>query len=338
MSLVLIFLILTILLWKNKVKKPSLLDLTPYHLKIPEGFPEPIIPKDNQLTKARIDLGKKLFFDPILSRDSTISCGSCHHQELAFADKVKISQGVEGRLGFRNVPSLANVAYLGRLNKDGGVVKLDMQAVVPIEDKDEMDFSLLKAASRLNNHQVYIDMSLRAYGRLPHPFTIARALGAFCRTLISGYSNYDRYINNDEKEALTKSEIRGMNLFFSEITNCSECHSGFNFTNNSYHNNGVQDQYPIDIGRKRITLLAEDEGKYRVPSLRNIMLTAPYMHDGRIASLEAVVQHYNKGGSNHPNKSKIVRPLGMDESQQKDLVHFLQSLTDSSFIQNESFY
>ena len=313
------------------------IDLTPYHLKLPIGFPELVIPKNNQLTQARVALGKKLFYDPILSRDSTVSCASCHRQVNAFTDPVPISAGVEGRRGFRNAPTLTNVAYLGRLNKDGGVVKLGMQAVVPIEDKDEMDFPLLEAAARLRKHPEYMDLSLIAYGRVPDPFTITRALAAFERTFISGNSSYDQYAFQGNKTALTASELRGMKLFFSDSTNCSACHSGFNFTNNRYENNGLQEEYPEDQGRKRITLQPKDQGKFRVPTLRNVELTAPYMHDGRIASLETVIEHYNSGGSQHPNKNELIRQRLLNGQQKEDLVSFLKTLTDSSFIQNPAF-
>lgn len=317
---------------QKEAKSP--LDETPYVLELPSGWPAPDIPEDNELTVARVSLGKRLFYDPALSVDSTISCASCHKQELAFADDVAISPGVEGRLGFRNSPTLANVAYLTRVNKDGGVPKLDLQPSVPIEDHAEMDFSLLAAARRLNAIENYRDDFLRAYDEEASPFTITRSLGAFMRTLISGKSSYDQYLEG--KAQLTAAELAGMELFFSDRTNCSSCHGGFNFTDNRFLNNGLYETYE-DVGRKRVTILAEDEGKFRVPTLRNIGLTAPYMHDGSVPDLAAVVDHYNSGGSNHPNKDGLIRPLDLSELEQQQLVLFLETLTDSAFINNPEF-
>jgi len=317
---------------QKETKSP--LDETPYSLKIPEGWPTPDIPEDNELTVARVALGKRLFYDPVLSVDSTISCASCHKQELAFADDVAISPGVEGRLGFRNSPTLANVAYLTLMNKDGGVPKLDLQPIVPIEDHAEMDFSLLAAARRLNAIENYEDDFLRAYEEEASPFTITRSLGAFMRTLISGDSRYDHYLEG--KAQLTADERTGMELFFSGRTDCSSCHSSFNFTNNSFRNNGLYEMYE-DVGRKRVTILEEDEGKFRIPTLRNIALTAPYMHDGSLPNLAAVVEHYNSGGSNHPNKAPLIHPLDLSEQEQQQLVLFLETLTDSIFINNPEF-
>lgn len=326
------------LFWvKNNSHQEKGLRKTPYFLDIPKGFPKPSIPENNAMTQERVYLGRRLFYDPILSRDSTISCASCHRQALAFADEVSISVGIEGRKGFRNAPTLTNVAWQKRLNKDGGVIKLGIQAVIPIEDEAEMDFPLLEAAARLKKHPEYVELCQKAYGRPPDPFSITRALAAFERTLISGRSRYDLYTFHDQTEVLTVSELRGKALFFSEQTNCATCHSGFNFTNNQFENNGLQDSYPLDPGKKRITANPKDEGIFKVPTLRNIEYTAPYMHDGRVESLEAVIAHYNSGGSQHPTKSKLIRPLGLNKQEQKDVVSFLKTLTDTSFLQHPDF-
>ncbi len=308
-----------------------------YAISWPESFEEPVIPADNVLTKARVALGKKLFYDPILSRDSTVSCNSCHKQEFAFADDLPISPGVEDRLGFRNAPSLANVAWLQKVNRDGGVVKLDLQASVPIEDENEMDFTLLEAAERLNRHPDYAQMCQNAYGRPADPFVITRALGAFQRTLVSSDAPYDRFLYYNQDSALTPSQLRGLELFSSEKAGCTNCHSGFNLTTNQFENNGLHEDYSKDQGRRRVTLLPEDDGKFRVPSLRNVALTAPYMHDGSLGSLEAVIEHYNSGGTDHPLKSEHIRPLNLTETEKQDLVNFLESLTDSTFINNPEY-
>ena len=309
-------------------------DRTPYQLILPAGFPTPDIPADNELTTARVALGKKLFYDPVLSRDSTVSCASCHRQELAFAHDQPISPGIEGRLGFRNSPTLTNVAYLDLVNKDGGVVKLDLQALVPIEDHNEMDFRGILAAQRLRSDPAYLELSLRAYGRAPDSYVISRALAAFQRTLISGESRFDRAERGET--SLTVAETRGRNLFFSERTHCGSCHGGFNFTFNEFENNGRYPDYE-DQGRMRVTLDPADEGKFRVPTLRNVARTAPYMHDGSLPTLAAVIDHYDQGGSGHPNQNPLVRPLHLSAQEKADLLAFLHTLTDSSFIQNPAF-
>ena len=309
---------------------------TPYQLQLPPGFPEPDIPIDNQLTEKRVALGKRLFYDPVLSVDSTISCASCHKQSLAFADNTAISPGVEGRLGLRNSPSLANLAYVSIFNKDGGVPRLDIQALVPIEDHNEMDLHPLIAADRLNAREDYKVQFEAAYNRPADPFSVTRALGAFMRTLISGESYYDQYRYQGKKDALTPQQVRGMQLFFSEKTNCSNCHSGFALTDDSFKNNGLYLNY-ADAGRARVTADSADIGLFRVPGLRNVALTAPYMHDGSIKTLAEVVNHYNNGGRGHFNQSPLVQPLGLSEIEMQDLISFLESLTDPTFISNPAF-
>jgi cytochrome c peroxidase len=307
-----------------------------YSLEIPTGFPEPAIPENNQLTQARVELGRQLFYDPILSADTSISCTSCHKQELAFADDVPISPGVAGRLGFRNSPGLANVAWLSVINKDGGVPKLDLQPMVPIEDINEMDLHPLEAADRLNEDPAYREKFLEAYGKLAEPFTITRALGAFMRTLISGNSPYDQYAFQGDESALSDQQIRGKALFFSDRTQCGSCHAGFNFSDDSFRNNGLYLEYE-DTGRRRVTGDSADIGLFRVPSLRNIALTAPYMHDGSLSTLEEVIEHYNSGGKGHFNQSPLIRPLGLSQEEKAELISFLQSLTDPSFVNNPAF-
>ncbi len=299
-----------------------------YALDLPVHFPPPALPADNQLTEARVALGQRLFHDPILSADSTVSCVSCHKPGLAFADSLPVSPGIKGRLGFRNSPSLMNVAYLDLVNKDGGVPKLDLQPIVPIEDEAEMGLHILSAAERLNAQAGYREDFLRAYGAEATPFTITRALAAFMRTLISGDSPYDRYVQG--RGTLSAAAERGKALFFSSRTNCSSCHAGFNFTDNSFRNNGLYTNYE-DKGRQRISGQAGDIGKFRVPSLRNVALTAPYMHDGSLPDLQAVLQHYNGGGSGHANQDSLIRPLGLKPSEISDLEAFLNSLTDEAF-------
>lgn len=303
---------------------------------VPSGFPAITFPADNAYTPTRWELGKKLFFDPVLSKDSTISCASCHSPALAFSDDVAFSKGVEGKLGTRNSPTLANVAYQPYFTREGGVPSLEMQVLVPIQEHNEFDFNILPIAERLNKNATYVAMSKAAYNRAPDPFVIVRAIATFERSLISGNSAYDKYTFLEQSNALTESEKKGMDLFFSTKTQCSQCHSGFNFSNYAFENNGLYDNY-TDEGRRRLTNKQEDFALFKVPSLRNIGVTAPYMHDGSIKTIEEVVEHYSIGGKNNPQKSKNIQPLNLTKTEKEQLVAFLISLTDYEFINNPKF-
>jgi cytochrome c peroxidase len=305
-----------------------------FELSIPKGFPQPKIPENNQLTPARIELGRYLFYDPVLSIDSTVSCASCHKIGLGFADSVSVTPGVEGRLAMRNAPTLTNVAYNPTYLFDGHLKTLEMQVLVPVQEHAEMAFNIVDASQRLKKNSNYVQMSYEAYDRAPDPFVITRALSAFERTLISGDSRYDQFFYQN-KDVLTRSEKRGMNLFFNKL-HCSTCHGGFNFTNFSTQNNGLYKHY-ADSGRMRVTMLEEDRAVFKVPTLRNIALTAPYMHDGSMPTLEAVIRHYESGGKSHMNKNQVIQPFKLSNRQRRDLIHFLKTLTDESFIQNPQF-
>lgn len=301
-----------------------------YPLELPAGFPEMPIPADNQLTRTRVALGEKLFHDPILSRDRTISCESCHHQVNAFADPVAISPGIDNRLGFRNSQALINLAWHPTYFRDGGVRTLELQVLAPIMDHNEMDLTVIEAVERLRKIPAYVQMSQVAYGRQPDAFVITRAISAYERTLISGDAPYDRFEQGDSA-ALSPAARRGKDLFFSARTSCRNCHDGFNFTNFGFENNGLYAAY-ADSGRTRVTLDPSDRGKFGIPTLRNIAVTYPYMHDGSLETLEEVVEHYNSGGEAHPNKSPLIRPLGLNEGEKADLIAFLHALTDESFL------
>jgi len=308
----------------------------PELMEIPKGFPSIDFPEGNEFTYARWTLGKRLFFDPALSLDSSISCASCHQPELAFSDDQAFSSGVANRLGTRNSPSLANIAYHPYFTREGGVPTLEMQVLVPIQEHNEFDFNILLIAERLNTDSTYVRMAQEAYGRNVDAFVLTRALANFERSLLSGYSRYDQYTHYGKTDALTAAEIRGMELFFSDRTNCSTCHSGFNFTNYTFENNGLYEIY-TDEGRARLTGEVSDQALFKVPSLRNVELTAPYMHDGSMASLEEVVEHYQMGGQNHPHKNALIQPLDLDEVELEDLLQFLKSLTDEAFVENPLF-
>ena len=304
-------------------------------LYVPSGFPEPPMPEDNQFTEARWKLGKKLFFDPVMSSDLSVSCASCHKPELAFTDGKRVSEGVALRPGTRNAPSLANVAYHPYYTREGGVPTLEMQILVPIQEHAEFDFNILLVADRLKQDSAYVQESWIAYGREPDPYVITRAIACFERTLISGESRYDEYVRGN-RFALNEKELRGMRLFFSDRLACSECHGGFNFTDYGFQNNGLYEQYE-DPGRLRLTNKESDRALFKVPSLRNVAITAPYMHDGSVNNLESVVAHYNEGGKGHVHQSSLVHPLNLTASEQGALVAFLETLTDEAFLSNPNF-
>jgi cytochrome c peroxidase len=305
-------------------------------IEIPKGFPEIEFPADNAFSIERWTLGKNLFYDKSLSLDSSISCGSCHKVELAFSDDVALSLGVKKMLGTQNAPTLSNVAYHPYYTRLGGVSTLEKQILVPIQEHNEFNFNIIEIAKRLKHNSKYQILSKKAYNKELDYYVITRALANFERSLISGNSKYDRYKNSNNNELLTESETRGMNLFFSDKTNCSKCHEGFNFTNYAFENNGLYEKYK-DIGRKRLTEKDEDLEKFKVPTLRNIALTAPYMHDGSVKTLTEVVNHYNAGGKNNAHKNKLIKPLNLSDTEKNDLIKFLETLTDIEFTKNPKF-
>lgn len=316
-TLLLILLIISVLSCNPKSEYPVLL---------PSHFPPIQTLSDNPLSVAKIALGERLFHDHSLSLDSTISCASCHKKEFAFADNRTLSLGITGRLPERNTPSLYNIAYVKNINKDGGVTKLDIQALVPIEDHNEMGISIIKLAERLQDDEVYKELFHEAYHRDPDAYTIPRALASFVRTLISGNSKYDQYLNGNNI-VLSPEEKSGLELFQSDRLQCTQCHSGLHLSNESFENNGLYAVYE-DLGRGGITLNKKDYGSFRVPSLRNVELTAPYMHDGSIASLEQVIDHYASGGATNDNKSHLIKGFTISTQEKSDLLSFLYTLTE----------
>lgn len=305
-------------------------------MELPPSFDEVIHPEGNEFSSARWSLGKKLFFDPILSKDGKVSCASCHDPSLAFSDDKNVSLGSDGLEGTRNAPTLANVAYHPYFTREGGVPTLEMQILVPIQEHNEFNNNIVLIADTLSTIDEYVSMSLEAYDQEPNSFVITRALAQFERSLISGQSTYDLQYNYDIKGSMSIAAKRGKLLFESDRTSCISCHSGFNFTDYSFQNNGLYEEYP-DEGRARLTQNEEDIALFKVPALRNIEVTAPYMHDGSMETLEDVVEHYNSGGKQHINKSNLIRPLNLSQNEKQDLIAFLQSLTDSKFIYNKNF-
>lgn len=299
-------------------------------MQIPEGFPSIIFPQGNEFTFERWSLGKRLFYDPIMSVNNTISCASCHHAQNAFSDTVAFSLGDNNLIGRSNAQTLTNIAYHPYYTRAGGVPTLEMQILVPIQEHDEFNTNILDIVEKLKKDSSYTQASRIAYNREIDPFVITRAIANFERSFISGNSDYD-------KNKLSASAQKGKELFMSTKTNCSQCHSGFNFTNYTFENNGLYTNY-ADSGRMRLTQLESDRARFKVPTLRNIELTAPYMHDGSIKTLEEVITHYNSGGKVHANKSTLIKPLGLTQQEQDDIVAFLKTLTDYTFINNNNLH
>lgn len=305
-------------------------------MEIPPNFPEIEHSEGNEFTYERWSLGKKLFFDPILSKDGSVSCASCHDPTLAFSDDKDVSKGSSGLEGDRNAPTLANVAYHPYFTREGGVPTLEMQILVPIQEHNEFNNNIVLIADTLSQIETYVLMAQEAYGQEPNPFVITRALAQFERSLISGQSDFDRQYNYRIGESMSVSAKRGKVLFESDRTSCASCHTGFNFTNYSFQNNGLYAEYE-DQGRAKLTQLDEDKAMFKVPSLRNIEVTAPYMHDGSLQSLEDVIEHYNNGGTDHFNKNELIKPLFLSSREKEDLIAFLKSLTDEKFINNKNY-
>lgn len=333
-----IVLILT-LIWgcrRTKSEAPLPTGPTPYELIIPAGFSVPEIPEDNPLTYEAIALGKRLFYDPQLSGDNSVSCASCHQPERAFADNEPIAIGVNGAIGKRNSPSLANVAYQHALFAEGGVPSLELQVLAPLIEVHEMNADFEVLLQRLESDEQYVRMFDHAFGTPPTLAGMAKALASFQRTLISGGSRFDEYYYGGNESVLNTSEVRGMDLFYSEEVGCANCHSGFLFTNQEFENIGLYSEY-ADPGRMRLTGDPADAGKFKVPTLRNIELTGPYMHNGALATLQEVVAHFSNGGAGHQNQSEWVQPLYLDDQERMDLVNFLKTLTDQKFVNNPEF-
>jgi cytochrome c peroxidase len=302
---------------------------------VPSDFPPLPVPQENQLTAEKIALGKKLFYDKRLSRTEEVSCGSCHLQEHAFADPNSLSIGVHGMKGNRNAPTLANMAYNTSFFWDGGVPTLEQQAIAPIMNPVEMDMSLSEVVTRLAADPEYVAMFRRAFDTVPSPGTVTRAIASFVRTLVSGNSRYDRF-NRGDSSSLNASEKRGLSLYLSEKTECFHCHIGYNLSNNTFRNNAFVGTVP-DSGRARITGNPVDLGKFKVPTLRNIALTAPYMHDGSLATLEEVIEHYTTLSRAHGNLDPNIHPLTLSAQDKEDLIALLKSFTDEEFVNNPSF-
>ena len=307
----------------------------------PRGFPEMKIPDDNPSTEKGIALGRKLFFDEILSADSTQSCGSCHDPKDYFVDNEnRFSIGIDKIAGTRNSMPLFNIGFSKLLFWDGSSKSLEEQALAPVENPIEMHNTWQKAVADLNKHPIYPSLFKAAFPGLDtiDKYYVAKAIAQFERTLISANSKFDQY--RAGLVTLSAQELRGQELFVSEKADCFHCHSfGGTFTDFEMRNNGLDLLY-ADAGYALVTGSNSDIGKFKTPSLRNIMHTAPYMHDGRFKTVRECIDHYNDGVQNHPNASPLLttQPKGrLSEQDIDDLIAFLETLTDVEFINNPNF-
>ena len=281
-------------------------------------------PADNPNNAAAASLGERLFFDPILSVDSSISCGSCHKPELGFATNDRVTPGVGGVLGKRNSPSLLNVGFQPYFMREGGVPSLEMQVLVPLGDATEMAHNVVDAVRRLNRNTGYRNEFLTVYGDTASPFLLVRALANFERTLVDFDAPFDHFIQGDAT-ALSNEAIKGGKLFYGKAA-CVQCHSGVLLTDFGFANNGTAIVDSTDYGRELLTNESGDRYVFKVPSLRRVQITAPYMHDGSVSTLADVVEQYNTGGANHSYTDSRIEPLGLSGSEKAQLVAFLEAL------------
>ncbi len=318
---------------KDKITEEIITEEKDYS-QVPEGLPALPVPEYNPITKESVDLGRRLFAEKIMSVDSSLACISCHDPGRAFS-----SSGMRVVLGYnkeplnRNVPTLINKAFFPEYLWGGGAFSIEGIAHDVLSLPNEFNNDTLEVERRLSSHPDYPGLFTKAFGddARPSAHFISYAISSFIRTLISGDSRYDKYIRGDSS-ALNDSEISGMKLFFSHKVNCSKCHSGPLFTDFAYHNTGTTTHY-FDRGRFYVTNNPYDRGKFRTPSLRNCGITGPYMHDGEKATLEIVLDNYNRGGRLFIHKDTLMKPLGLDKQEIKDIVAFLHSLTDEEFIE-----
>jgi cytochrome c peroxidase len=336
---------------KEPVETPAVFDPTPYKLEVGHFHP-PQLPADNPLTVAGVQLGRMLFYEKILSKDGSQSCADCHQQKDAFTDTRQFSIGVEGLPGNRHAMSVMNLAWhRHRFFWDGRAATLREQALMPIQDPLEMNETLPNVVAKLSAEKRYADQFIRAFGdETVTPERVGLALEQFMLTVISNHSKYDQWELGHA--TLSESEERGRKLFFGQFdpdgiekgAQCFHCHVGHNFTIDDYVNSGLDtDATMTDPGLQAVTFNPADRGKFKVPSLRNVALTAPYMHDGRFATLEEVIEHYNSGVKKSATVDVLMQVnlqsggLELTELDKADLVAFLKTLTDMDFVNNPAY-
>ena len=339
---------------------------TEYNWNLPEWTPKPVIPEDNPISAEKVELGRHLFFDRRLSVTGDYACATCHKQSLAFTDGKPVAIGATGEKHPRNSMSLTNIAYNPVLTWGNPLMKrLETQALVPMFGEHPVEMGMAgkerEIIESMQNDAEYNQMFAAAF-KEENPINISnitKALASFERSLVSFNSSYDRYRYQGDNNAISAAAKRGEKLFHSERLECFHCHGGINFSDSivherlafteiAFHNTGLYNvdgkgSYPPDnTGVYEITHELEDMGHFKAPTLRNIALTAPYMHDGSIATLEEAIEHYEVGGraiaqGKNPYKSGFIKGFQLTESEKQDLLAFLRSLTDEEFINNPEF-
>ena len=333
---------------------------TAYQWQLPKGFPAPNVPADNPITHEKVKLGKALFFEPALSGNGAMSCSTCHMPENAFSEPRPTSSGSTGEIGRRNALALVNVAYNGSLTwAHNGIDTIEQQLMIPLFNEHPIEMGLTGneeiVLARFDTDD-YKALFEDAFGdEQINLDRIVKSLASYVRSLTSFNAAFDDYAYNQNDDAMNESQLRGMELFFSERLECFHCHGGFNFTQSSqhafqqldlrpFHNTGLYDidgngAYPeSDQGLIEVTRDPRDMGRFRAPTLRNIALTAPYMHDGSLMNLDAVIAFYSAGGlgngRNNPLKSSFMPGFVLTQEEHQDLKAFLHSLTDTQFVNN----
>lgn len=318
-------------------------DPTPYELNIPVGLPplEQFIPADNPMTVEGVSLGRKLFYDPLLSNDNTQSCSTCHIQEFGFAEPQQFSVGIDGSVGTRNAMALINLGWnQSGLFWDGRSATLEDLVFEPVVNPIEMATTWPEVEAKLNNDDEYLQLFKEAFDiDVIDSVHVSKAISQFIRTMISGNSRFDQWYNQQTIQ-LNEQELRGFVLYNGEGADCFHCHGlGGLITDNRFRNNGMDTDFSSDEGRYLVTGNDQDKGKFRVPTLRNIELTAPYMHDGRFFTLEQVIDHYSDHVTLSPTIDPLMELVGTGGAQltaqeKADLLAFLRTFTDQEFINN----
>ncbi|MCW8106925.1 di-heme enzyme [Alteromonas ponticola] len=331
---------------------------TPYRFSLPENVPLPVIPADNPITEEKVNLGRKLFYDTSLSANQSQSCASCHQQPFAFAEPAMHATGSTGEKVPRNTMALVNVAYNSAFTwAHNGFSHIEQQLMIPLFNESPVELGITGSEEiilqRLSTPEYRSLFESAFASNKPTLDGVVKALASFVRSITSFNSPFDQYAYQGDDTAMTSQQIQGMNLFFSERTECFHCHGGLNFSQSSthegqslilqpFHNTGLYNEdgegaYPeSDQGLLRITHRGEDMGKFRAPTLRNIAVSAPYMHDGSLATLEDVIEFYAQGGrgegKGNPYKSPFIKGFQLNEDEKKALEAFLKSLTDDTFL------
>ena len=319
-------LILVALLWSCSQGKPD--------RSLPNHLGAPVQDTAGMYNAAAFELGRQFFYSSSFSADGKVSCASCHLQNLAFSDGLTVSPGAHGKPGQRNTPGLFNLLWKEHYHAEGGVQSLERQVLAPVLTDFEMNLPPEELEQRLLQNPQWAELSRKAYGKEPDAWVFTRSLGVFLKNLISAQSPYDAYLQGDTT-ALSADARAGRRLFFSPELKCSSCHTGPLLQGLGFVNNGVPDT--IDYGRGLLTLDSADFYTFPIPSLRNVALTAPYMHNGSMATLDEVLQHYARGGAGLPYQDARITGFELSAEDARKIKAFFNSLTDSNFISDPRF-